>query len=139
MNIKTQGNRGIGGMGWVAGGVSALLLISDGVALMAQQAHEQVSATILLMALYLAPWFYVLGLVGLLSLSVWWLVGWLRGRVKAAAVSRYSAPEPRRRHLKRPEREGIQFLQQGVAPVDPSRSCRENDDRNETTRTIRVA
>jgi hypothetical protein len=131
MNSKSRGDDVFQGMGWVAGSTSALLLISDGLALLAQQAHDQVSVTILLLALYLAPWLYVLGLVGLLFLSVWWLVGWLRVLVKPGAVSRYSSAEPRSPHLERPEREGLQFLQQGVTPVVPSRSSMDSDDRKE--------
>ncbi len=118
MNSKTRGDDVFQGMGWVAGSTSALLFISDGLALLAQQAHEQVSVTILLLALYLAPWLYVLGLVGLLFLSVWWLVGWLRVLVKPGAVSRYSSAEPRSPHHERPEMEG----QQGVVPVALRRS-----------------
>jgi hypothetical protein len=139
MNSKTRGDDVIQGMGWVAGSASALLLISDGLALLAQQAHEQVSVTILLLALYLAPWLYVLGLVGLLFFSVWWLVGWLRVLVKQAAVNRYSSAEPRSRHLESLELEGPQFLQQGVTPVVPSGSSRDSDDRNKATSLTRVA
>ncbi len=138
MNSKSRGDDVFQGMGWVAGSASALLLISDGLALLAQQAHEQVNVTILFLALYLAPWLYVLGIVGLLFLSVWWSVRWLRGLVKPGAVSRYFAG-PRRRHLETPEREGPQFLQQGVAPVAPSRSSRDSDDGNKTNNRTRVA
>jgi hypothetical protein len=139
MNNKSRGDDLFQGMGWVVGGATALLLISDGLALLAQQASNRVSMPTLLLALYLAPWLYGLGLVGLGLLSMWQLVGWLRGWVKQATVSRYFSAEPRSRPLERPEWDGVEFLQQDVAPVVPSRSSLDSDNRNETTETSRVA
>lgn len=127
------------GMGWIIGSVSMLFIISAGLELFAQQALRQASVATLLLALYLASWTYVLGLVGLVFLSVWWLVGWRRLRAKPAAMSRYAPAEPRARRPEKPELESPQSLQQGVAPVVPSRSSRESDDRNKATSPSRVA
>ncbi|MGH7206495.1 MAG: hypothetical protein ACREI2_09840 [Nitrospiraceae bacterium] len=126
-------------MGWVVGSVSLLLLISaGGLELFAQQTLGQASVATILLALYLASLLYVVGLVGLVVLSVWWLVGWLRVRGKRAAMSGYAPAELKSRRLEK-EQEGPQFQEHGVAPVVPSRSSRESDDRNKATSPSRVA
>jgi len=126
-------------MGWVVGSVSLLLLISaGGLELFAQQTLGQAGVATILLALYLASLLYVVGLVGLVLLTVWWLVGWPRVRVKPAAMNRYSPAEPMSRRLEKPELE-VQFLEHGVAPVVPSRSSGEIDDRNKATSPSRVA
>ena len=111
MNSKTRGNGVFQEIGWVIGSVSLVLIISAGLALAAQQVLGQevseASVAALLLTLYLASWLYVLGIVGLVLLSVWWLVGWRRVWVTRAVMSRYS--------------QAPQFLEQGVAPVVPSR------------------
>lgn len=140
MTSKAPGNGVFQGMGWVVGSVSLLLLISAvGLALFAQQVLGQASVATILLALYLASLLYVVGLVGLVLLTVWWLVGWLRVRGKRAAMSGYASAEPRSRRLEKPEPEDLQFLQQGVAPVVPGRSSRESDDRNKAASPSRVA
>ena len=139
MNSKTRGNGGFQGMGWVGGSAVALLLISAGLTLFVGQAVGQASVATILLALYLASLSYVLGLVGLVLLSVWWLVKWRRVRVTRAAMSRYAPTEPRSRRLDKPELEDPQILQQAVTPVVPSRSSRESDDKNKTISPSRVA
>jgi hypothetical protein len=90
MNRKVKRN-GLQVMGWVVGSVSLLLLLSAaGLEFSAQQRLWQENVTAALLALYLASWSYVLGLVGLVLLSIWSLVGWLRARVKQVARSRSS-------------------------------------------------
>jgi len=140
MNSKTRGNSVFQGMGWIVGSVSLVLLVSAvGPALFARQALGQVSVATIILALYLASWSYVLGLVGLLFLSVRWLVSWRRLWVKPAAMSRYSPAESRSRRLEKLELRDHQFIEKGMAPVVPSRSSRENDDRNKATSPSKVA
>ena len=123
------------GMGWVAGITSLLLLISaGGLELFAQQTLGQTSVATILLTLFLAFWSYVLGIVGLVLSVVWWL----HVRGKRAAMSGYASAEPRSRRLEKPELEA-QFLEHGVAPVVPSRSSRESDDRNKAASPSRVA
>jgi len=139
MTSKTRENGVFQGMGWVVGSVSLLLLISaGGLELFAQQTLGQASVATILLTLFLAFWSYVLGLVGLLFLSVRLLVSWRRVRVKRAAMSRYSPAKPMSRRLEKAELE-VQFLEHGVAPVVPSRSSGEIDDRNKATSPSRVA
>ena len=140
MNSKTRGNSVFQGMGWIVGSVSLVLLVSAvGPALFARQALGQVSVATIILALYLASWSYVLGLVGLLFLSVRWLVSWRRLWMKPAAMSRYSPAESRSRRLEKLELRDHQFIEKGMAPVVPSRSSRENDDRNKATSPSKVA
>ena len=140
MNSMTRENGVFQGMGWVVGSVSLLLLIgAGGLELFAQQTLGQVSVATLLLTLFLAFWSYVRGLVGLLFLSVQWLVSWRRVRVKRAAMSRYSPAEPRSRRLEQPELENPQSLQQGMAPVVPTRSSTASDNRIKATSPSRVA
>ena len=131
MNSTTPGNRVLQGIGWVVGSVSLVLLVSaEALTLFTRQALGQVSVATILLALYLASRSYVLGLVGLLFLSVRWLVSWRRLWVKPAAMSRYSPAESRSRRLEKLELRDHQFIEKGMAPVVPSRSSGENDDRN---------
>jgi hypothetical protein len=141
MKSQTQSNDFFKRMGWVVLGSASMLLIlsAGGLELFAQQRLGQDNLTTVLLALYLASWSYVLGLVGLVLLSVWWLVEWVRVRAKQAAKIRYSPAEPRRRHLEQPELEDPQSLQQGVAAEVLSRSSRERGDGNEANRQTRVA
>lgn len=139
MTSKTRENGAFHGMGWVAGGASLLLLVSAGFSLFAQQAPGWISVAAMLLALYLAFWSYVLGIVGLLFLSVRWLVGWRRLRVKRAAMSRYPPVELRGRRLEKPDLKDSQSLQQNLAPVAPNRSSRDRDDGNEGNSLTRVA
>lgn len=140
MSSKTQWNGGIKGMGWFVGSVSLLLLISaGGLEFFARHVLGQANVATLLLALFLAFWSYVLGIAGLLFLSVWWLVGWLRVGVQPVAMNRYASAELRSRRLEEPEPKNPQFLHQSVAPVVSSRLTMESDDRNKATSPSRVA
>ena len=140
MNRNTRSNIALPSMRRVGGSISLLLLVSaGGLEFFAQRTLGQTSVATLLLVLYLASWSYVLGLVGLLLSLVSWVVSWRRVRVKRADMSRYSPAEPRSRRLEQPELESPQFLQQGVAPVVPTRSSTGSDDENEATSINRVA
>ena len=139
MNSKTRENGEFQRTGWIVGSASLLLLISAGLELFVQQTLGHNSVATVILALLLALWSYVLGLGILLVLAVWCLVAWRRVRVKRAAMSSDSSAGPRSRHLEQPELRDLQYLQQGVAPVAPSRSSRESDDGNETSSLTRVA
>jgi len=139
MNSKTRENGEFQWTGWVVGGASLLLLISAGLELFVQQTlgHNDVATVIL--ALYLALWSYVLGLGVLLILAMWCLVEWRRVRIKRAAMSRYSPAESRSQRLEKLELGDHQFIEKGVAPLVPSRSSRESEDRNKATSPSKVA
>ena len=139
MNSKIRGNRMFQEMGWVGLGAVALLLLSAGLEFFAQHANTGTSLAGVLLALFLAFWSYVLGLVGLFFLSMRWLAGWRGGQVTRVALSQNSSAERRSRSPETPEQEGLQFLQQDVDPVDPSRSSGESGDRNKTTSPSRAA
>jgi hypothetical protein len=140
MNSKTREIGEFQRTGWIIGSASLLLLISAGLELFVQQTLGHNSVATVILALLLALWSYVLGLGILLVLAVWCLVAWRRVRVKRAAMSSDSSAGPRSRHLEKPELRDPQSLQQGVAPVVPSRSSRDSDDgRNETNNRTRVA
>ena len=133
MTSKTRATSTFQRAAWVV--VSLLLLISAGLPLFfARQALGQVSVAIILLALYLATWSYLLGLVGLLFLSVRCLVNWRRVRLTRTTMS------PRSEGLEEPEPEGPQFLEHdGVSPIVPSRLSRHSNDLNKGTSSTRVA
>ena len=140
MTNKTQGNGGFRRVGWVIGGLSLLFIVgAGGLEFFVQQAFRQASAATILLALFLASLLYVVGLVGMVVLTVWWLMNRRRVPVTQAAMSRYSPAEPRSRGLDKPQLEDPQFPQQGVAPVVPSLSPSDRDDRNKATTPSRVA
>ena len=140
MTSKTLGSGGFQRVGWVIGGVSLVLIVgAGGLELFVQQAFRQASVATILLALYLASLLYVVGLVGLVVLTVWWLLRWSSARAKPAVMSRYSSAEPRSRRLDKPQLEDPQFPQQGAAPVVSSRTSRESDDRNKATSPSKVA
>jgi membrane protein implicated in regulation of membrane protease activity len=140
LNNKTRENGEFQWTGWIVGSASLLLLISAGLELFVQQTLGHNSVATVILALLLALWSYVLGLGILLVLAVWCLVAWRRVRVKRAAMSSDASAGPRSRHLEQPELREPQSLQQRVAPVVPSRSSRDSDDRrNETNNRTRVA
>ena len=139
MNSKTRENGEFQRTGWIIGSASLLLLISAGLELFVQQTLGHNSVATILLALYLATWSYLLGLVGLLFLSVRRLLRWRSVRIQRAVMSQYSPAEPTSRYLEQPELRDPQYFQQGVAPVVPSRSSRESDDRNKATSPSRVA
>jgi hypothetical protein len=140
MKRKTWANRVLQARGWVIGSAAVLLLLSaGGLTLLAQHAREQGNVVTVLLALHLAAWSYVLGIVGLVLLPVLELIAWLRMSVKPESMRRYSPVEPGRRDLEKPVMEGPQFLQQGVASVVPSRLSRQSDDRNKATSSTKAA
>ncbi|MGH7258998.1 MAG: hypothetical protein ACREIM_11505 [Nitrospiraceae bacterium] len=125
MNIKTHGEGGDGGnrvIGWLAGSVGGLLLFSLGLELLAHQIFGQTDVATLLLALYLAFWSSVLGIVGFLVLSIKWLVEGRRLRMDRAA-----------------DLEDHQYPRPGVTPVNPSRLSRESNDTNRSRHFNRVA
>ena len=83
--------------------------------------HEQDNVAIRLLVLYVASWSYALGIVGVVSSLVWWLVEWRGGQATQTALKPYFHAEPRRRYFEEPE--GPQFLPPDVALV-PSRLSR---------------
>ena len=89
--------------------------------LLVQQILDQISLPTALLVLYLSAWFVVLGLLGLVLLSVWWLVGWLRVSREQSVMSRYAAFESRSLRLERQEPESPGILQYGVASIIPRR------------------
>jgi hypothetical protein len=138
MKRKTWANRVLQTRGWIIGSAAVLLLLSaGGLMLLAQHAREQANVVTALLALHLASWSYVLGIVCLVLLPVLELIGWFR--VRRAARIRYSSVEPRRRDLEKLKMESTQLLQQGVASVVPSRSSRQSDERNKATSSTKVA
>ncbi|MGH7230219.1 MAG: hypothetical protein ACREJU_02530 [Nitrospiraceae bacterium] len=125
-------------MEWVIGSVSLLLLFSaGGLALFARQGVGPATVATKLLALYLASWSYVLGLVGLFLSLAWWLVSRRRVRPTRVALNRYSPAEPRR--LEEPEPEGLQFFEHDPAPVVASRLSGQSNDRNKAISSTRVA
>ena len=140
MTNKTQGDGGFQRMVWVIGGLSLLfIVVAGGLEFFVQQAFRQASVATILLALYVASLLYVVGLVGMLVLTVWWLLRWSRVRAKPAAMSPYSPAEPRSRRLDNPQLEESQFPQQSVAPVVPSRSSRDSGAGNVAASPSRVA
>jgi hypothetical protein len=140
MNIKTQRDEGRQGIGWPAGSVGGLLLISAGLDLLAHPVFGLTDAATLILFLYLGFWTYVLGFVGFLILSTKWLVDWQRVRLTRTPMSRYFLLEPRSERLEEPGLEGSQFVEHDdVSPIVPSRSSRHSDDRNKVTTSTRVA
>lgn len=103
MNSKTREHREFTWMEWVVGGVSLLLLLSAGLELFVQQTLGHHSVATVILALYLAFWFDVLGLGILLFLAVWWLVEWGRVSVKRAGMSSQVSTGLRSPHLEEPE------------------------------------
>ena len=130
MNIITQEDGEIRGVGWLAGGTGTLLLISLGLELLAHQVFGQTDMATLLLALYLAFWSLGLGIVGYLILSVSWLMDWWRLRANRVATSPQSTTEPRQKHLEGPEQETPQFLQRCLAPAVPIRQSKQSDDKD---------
>lgn len=110
MNRKTRGNGVFQGMGWMIGSVSLLFLISVGLELFVRQAFRQANIATILLALSLASWSYVLGLVGMIFLTVWWFLRWRSVRIKRAVMREYPPAEPSRRPVENPVLADDQFL-----------------------------
>jgi hypothetical protein len=89
--------------------------------LLVQQILDQITLPTALLALYLSAWFCVLGLLGLVLLSLWWFVGWPRVPREQPAMSRYAAFESRSLRLKRQEPESPGILKYGAASIIPRR------------------
>ena len=122
MNIITQDDGRIRGIGWLAGSTGTMLLISLGLELLAHQIFGQTDVSTLLLALYLAFWSSVLGVVGFLVLSIKWLVERRRPRADRGA-----------------DLENHQCIELGVAPVAPSRLAMESTDTDKSRNFNRVA
>lgn len=138
MKRKMWVTRALRTRGWIIGSAAVLLLLSaGGLTLLAQHALEQGNVASVLLALHLASWSYVLGIVGLVLVPVLELIE--RFRVKRAAMSRYSPAEPRRRDFEQPEMEGTPSLQRDVVSVALSRLSRQSDDRHKATSSTKVA
>ena len=121
MNLNTDANGFSHTVKWLLGGAVLLLLSADALALFAKQGLEQDNVAIRLLVLYVASWSYALGIVGVVSSLVWWLVEWRGGQAAQTALKPYFHAEPRRRYFEEPE--GPQFLPPDVALV-PSRLSR---------------
>ena len=111
MNRKTRGNGVFQGMGWMIGSVSMLFLISVGLELFVRQAFRQASIATILLALSLASWSYVLGLIGLIFLTVWRLLKWRSLRIERAVMRKHPPAEPSRRPVENPVLADPQFFE----------------------------
>ena len=110
MHIKSFGKEGAGEIrriGWRAGAVGILLLISAGLELLAHQVFGQTDVDTLLWALSLGLWTYILGFSGFLILLVQWLVS--RRRVGAVRTAMNQSPwtQPKRRGFEEHELENL--------------------------------
>jgi hypothetical protein len=74
-NNNNSRDRGIRGIGWFGSAVGALLVAGLVLELLAHQMFGPTDVATLLLALYLAGWFSILGIVGFLILSIAWLLG----------------------------------------------------------------
>ena len=120
MNRKTRENVVFRGMGWMIGSVSILFLMSVGLELFVRQAFRQADFATILLALTLASWSFVLGLVGLIFLTVWWLSSWRSARIKQAVVSQDSPAEPSRQPFDNPGwngPEGMNSVRKNIRPT----------------------
>lgn len=140
MKHKIAVNRVLQAKGLILGSAAVLLLLSaGGLTLLAQHAREEANVVVMLLALHLASWSYILGIAGLALVPALELIGWLRLPVKPESMSRNSSVGPRRRDFTNPEMEGPQFFQQDMAPVVSSRLSKQSDDRSKTANSARVA
>lgn len=82
-------------IGWFGGAVGGLLVTGLGLELLAHQMFGPTDVATLLLALYLAFWFSVIGIAGFILLSVAWLVGRRprAGRMAESAGDEYPGPE----------------------------------------------
>lgn len=137
MKSKTFANGVLQTRGWIIGSAAVLLLLSaGGLTLLAQHAREQGNVAMVLLALHLASWSYVLGIVGLVLIPVLEFMGWFHA--KRAAMSRYSSVELRHRDLKKPEMEGPP-LHLDRDSVVPSGLSRHSAGRNKAKSSTKVA
>lgn len=95
MTATTQRNTRTKGIGWLAGTVGGLLLISLGLELLAHQTFGQTDVATLLLAVYLAFWFSMLGILGFVLLAIAWLVTPKRRLAGSVAdPDDYACPRP---------------------------------------------
>jgi hypothetical protein len=80
MKTTTRRDTRTRGIGWLAGTVGGLLLISLGLELLAHQMFGQTDVATFLLSIYLAFWFSMLGMLGFVVLSIAWLLGTPKGR-----------------------------------------------------------
>lgn len=92
-NNNNPRDRGIRGIGWFGGVVGALLLAGLVLELLAHQMFGPTDVATLLLALYLAGWLSILGIVGFLILSLAWLLR--RPGVGSATPSTLTAEDDR--------------------------------------------
>jgi hypothetical protein len=111
-------------MEWVLGSAGTLLVLSVGLELVVRLTFEHFSLTTVLLVLSLAAWSFVLGMSGLVIISLWWLVGRMRERVNQAALNRYASAEPGSHRFEKPELEVHQMVHHDPASMVPSRSTR---------------
>jgi hypothetical protein len=92
METRTQHtrDRGIRAIGWLGGLVGGLLFAGLGLELLAHQTFGPTDVATLLLAIYLATWFSVLGVAGFLILSIAWL---LRRGPRMAETAALEEPE----------------------------------------------
>ena|SRR5437879_1395248 len=110
MNRKTRGIGAFQGLGWMVGTVSLLFLISAGLELFVRQTFRQASVATILLALSLARWSYVLGLGGLIFLTVWCLLKWRSLRIQRGVMREQPPAEPSLRPVENPVLADPQFL-----------------------------
>lgn len=122
-SFRKEGHGEIRRIGWLAGTVGLLLLISAGLELLAHQVFGQTDVDTLLWALSLGFWTYVLGFAGFLILSVRWLVDWWRVGASRKAMNQSSITESKRGRFDERELENLpHILEQGVFATTPGRS-----------------
>ncbi|MDN5941922.1 MAG: hypothetical protein L0H94_08585 [Nitrospira sp.] len=127
-------------VGWLAGAVGALLLISAGLELLAHRIFGPIDMDTLVWSLYLGFWTYVLGSTCFLILLGRWFVDWRRVRASRTAMGQLSSTETKRPRFEGPELGSPpHILEQGVAPVVPRRSSWTCDGGNEANSRTRVA
>ncbi|MDF0666030.1 MAG: hypothetical protein P0119_08130 [Nitrospira sp.] len=140
MKTKIQRDRRIPHIGWPAGIIGGLLLISVGLELLAHQVFGQTDVGTLLWALYLGFWTFALCTIGFLFLTVRWWGEWKRMRINSLDMNRLSSTESTSSHFEKSELETpLHILQQGEIQVGPGRSSRKCEDRNEVDSHMKVA
>ncbi|MDF0673548.1 MAG: hypothetical protein P0120_04270 [Nitrospira sp.] len=133
MSTKIRGDQRIQHIGWPAGIVGGLLLISLGLELLAHQVFGQTDVGTLLWALYLGFWTFVLGITGFLLLSVLWLIEWRHARTSPVAMNRLSSTESTSSRFEKTQSEApFPILQQSRTSVASGRPSLECHDQNET-------
>lgn len=81
-------------IGWFAGAVIALLLLSLGFELLAHQVFGPTSMAVMLLSLYLGVWGAALGIAGFIVLSIRWLTEARQLKRRRAAIDLPLRDEP---------------------------------------------